>query len=70
MLALLRPRPECAMRFQGTILEPLGKMLHVRLDDITHEPLPRRWVDLIHHLDEHERMRSARNEPKTKRLPE
>ena len=26
--------------------------------DITREPLPRRWVDLIHHLDEQERERS------------
>ena len=29
------------------------------MDEITHEPLPRRWVDLIHRLDEQERKRSG-----------
>jgi hypothetical protein len=38
-----------------TILRRLGGALHGRLDNITHEPLPRRWIDLIHHLDEQER---------------
>ena len=48
----------CAMRFQETILGRLGKALHAHWDDIAHEPLPRRWVDLIHHLNEQERTRS------------
>ena len=43
------------MRPQETILRRLGKVLHLRLDDITHEPLPRRWVELIHYLNEQER---------------
>ena len=43
------------MRFQETILERLGKALHVGMDDITHEPLPRRWVELILFLEEKER---------------
>jgi len=43
---------------QGTILQRLGKALHVHDNDITQEPLPRRWVDLIRHLDEQERRRS------------
>ena len=43
------------MRFQETILERLGKALHVRMDDVTHEPLPRRWVELILFLEEKER---------------
>jgi hypothetical protein len=43
-----------------TILQRLGKALHVHIDDITLEPLPRRWVDLIHHLNEQERGRSPR----------
>ena len=43
------------MRFQETIIERLGKALHRRLDDITQEPLPRRWVELIKQLNEHER---------------
>jgi hypothetical protein len=35
-------------------LQRLGKALHVHVDDITHEPLPRRWVQLLHYLDEEE----------------
>lgn len=38
-----------------SILRRLGKVLHDRDDDITHEPLPKRWVDLIHGLNEKER---------------
>lgn len=53
------------MRFQETILRRLGKALHVRMDDITHEPLPARWVDLIHHLNEQERGCSERHQPET-----
>jgi hypothetical protein len=37
------------------ILRRLGKLLHDQDDDITHESLPKRWVDLIHFLDEQER---------------
>jgi hypothetical protein len=43
------------MRFQETVLERLGKALHARMDDITHEPVPRRWVELILFLEEKER---------------
>jgi hypothetical protein len=46
---------------EDTILQRLGKVLHLRLDDITHEALPRRWVDLIHYLDEEEGKRSERS---------
>ena len=48
------------MRPQETILQRLGKTLHVQLDYITHDPLPRRWVELIHYLNEQERKRSER----------
>ena len=51
------------MQFQETILQRLGKALHVRMDDITNEPLPRRWVDLIHHLDDQERKQAERHGP-------
>ena len=54
-----------AMRFQETILQRLGKALHVQMDDITHEPLPRRWVDLILYLEEQERERAERAQPET-----
>jgi hypothetical protein len=39
----------------GTILDRLGHTLRMRDDDIAQQPLPHRWVDLIHHLDEQER---------------
>jgi hypothetical protein len=55
------------MRPQETILQRLGKTLHVQTDDITREPLPRRWVELIQHLNEQERMRSERSEPEPRR---
>lgn len=54
---------------QDTILQRLGKALHVRGDGITHEPLPRRWVDLIHHLDAQERRRSQGLRPRPQRSP-
>ena len=46
------------MYVQETILQRLGKALNVRLDDVTHEPLPQRWIDLIRHLNEQERRQS------------
>ena len=55
------------MRFRETILQRLGKALHVQMDDITHEPLPRRWVELILYLEEHERTRSELHEPRAGR---
>jgi hypothetical protein len=44
---------------QEFILRRIGKALHVRMDDITEEALPRRWVELIHYLDEKERERRS-----------
>jgi hypothetical protein len=55
------------MRPQETILQRLGKALHVRMDDVTHEPLPRRWVELIHHLNEEERTRERVPQAERKR---
>ena len=67
-LASCRPgRTDCAMRPQETILQRLGKTLHVQTDDITREPVPRRWVELIQHLNEQERKRSERSEPEPRR---
>ena len=42
------------------VVERVGTTLHVRMDDITHEPMPRRWVELIHYLDKQEGMQSER----------
>jgi hypothetical protein len=43
---------------QDTILRRLGKAFHLCADDIAHEPLPRRWIELICYLDEQERKSS------------
>lgn len=32
----------------------IGAVLRTANNDLTHEPLPERWVDLIHYLDEKE----------------
>jgi len=37
------------------IMRRIGTVLRITNDDVTHEPLPERWVDLIHYLDEKER---------------
>jgi len=44
----------------NSILRLLGRVLHDQ-DEITHEPLPKRWVDLIHFLDEQERKNYERS---------
>jgi hypothetical protein len=54
----------CAMQFHETILERIGKTLRGHDEGITHEPLPRRWVDLILYLDEQERKRAERRQPR------
>ena len=40
----------------------IGKQLRGQDKDFAREPLPRRWVDLIHHLNAQER-RSQRRQP-------
>jgi hypothetical protein len=37
-----------------------AKALHGHVDDMTYEPPPRRWVELIHFLDEQEQERAQR----------
>ena len=54
-LAMERPM----LQGQDSILQRIGKVLRAQNDDITHEPVPTRWVDLIHYLDEQERRRRA-----------
>ena len=36
----------------------IGSGLRQQCENTTQEPLPRRWVDLIRHLDQHERKQS------------
>ena len=52
----------------NSILRRIGKVLHDQDDDITREPLPRRWVELIQRLNEEEQKRAgARQEGKRPR---
>ena len=66
-----RATVDCVVRSQETILERLGKELHLRLDDITDEPLPHRWVELIQYLNEQgtTRERIQNTEPKGRDRP-
>jgi hypothetical protein len=45
------------MSARNKTLLAIGKKLRGLDEDSTREPLPRRWVDLIHHLNEQERRR-------------
>ena len=50
-------------RKHETIID-IGKRLRHQTNDITQEPLPRRWVDLIHYLNAKERTQSeVRDQP-------
>ena len=54
------PQRGCAMSAtKDETFTGIGKRLRGQDEDITHEPLPRRWVDLIRYLDEQERKRLA-----------
>jgi hypothetical protein len=49
-----------------SFLNLVTKALRANFDHIANEPLPRRWVDLIHHLNERERMAADRQTPTPK----
>jgi len=50
------PTRICAtMRKKDETIVEIGKGLRREADDLTREPLPRRWIDLIRHLNEKER---------------
>jgi hypothetical protein len=34
----------------------ISKALRASFNDVANEPLPQRWIDLIHHLNEQERV--------------
>ena len=46
-------------------LRRIGTVLRVKDEDLGRDPLPERWVELIHYLDEKER----REERKRQRQP-
>jgi hypothetical protein len=59
---------------EPSITTRLRSALQQRLDVVLHEPLPRRWVNLIHELNERERReaqaRQTRNWPRNRRRRE
>jgi hypothetical protein len=50
-----------------TFLNLVTKALRANFGHIANEPVPQRWVDLIHHLNERERM--AADRPATPKRP-
>jgi hypothetical protein len=55
------------LQAQESILQRIGKVLRTHDDAITHEPVPTRWVDLIHYLDQQERRRAERGRAEAER---
>jgi hypothetical protein len=54
---------------RSPIVERIKSALHAQYDAILNEPLPERWVDLIHRLNEQERLRREGQRPKQSRAP-
>jgi hypothetical protein len=46
------------------LLRQLGRVLKTRDEDITQEPLPERWVEIVRALDERERRKRAEESEK------
>ena len=41
----------------------IGTVLRVKDEDLSHEPLPERWIDLIRYLDQKERAEELQHTP-------
>ena len=55
-----------------SFLRKIRQALRANFDAVALEPLPERWVDLIHHLNERERARAEQRpheKPHTSRNP-
>jgi hypothetical protein len=52
---------------QDQIPRWLRQALHARLDEVSHEPLPKRFVELIRYLDEQDRERSDEQKSESER---
>jgi hypothetical protein len=55
------------LQAQKSILQRIGKVLRAQDDAVTHEPVPTRWVDLIHYLDQQEQRGAERGQPEAER---
>ena len=54
---------------EASLVSLLMSALHERFNAVVHEPLPKRWVELIHELNEleHKESQSDRRKPKDDR---
>jgi hypothetical protein len=52
-----------------SFLSSITKALRANFEDVANEPLPQRWVDLIHHLNEREHI-DAERPPDTPKRPQ
>ena len=55
---------------EPSITTRLRSALQQRLDVVLHEPLPRRWVNLIHELNEREQKEEQARQAKNRRRRE
>jgi hypothetical protein len=46
------------MQHASTLLGLISKALRANYDKVGDEPLPERWVELIHHLNQRERVKT------------
>ena len=52
-------------RSDDTPLGFIGRLLRAEYEDTHGQPLPQRWIDLIHHLNDQERQRSNLSPPQS-----
>ncbi len=50
------------MREDTTMVERIGRALHDGFDQIVHQPLSERWIDLINRLNFEEKVRAESGE--------
>jgi hypothetical protein len=55
---------------EPSIASRLRSALQQRLDVVLHEPLPKRWVNLIHELNERERKEAQARQTRNRRRRE
>jgi len=65
---VLAAQREAAMLRKNETIVEIGKGLRRQDEDITQAPLPRRWVDLIHHLNEQERKQAEAGNQRRSRV--
>ena len=51
----------------SSFLSSITKALRANFNEVANEPLPQRWIDLIHHLNERERIHAERRQDTPKR---